>query len=728
MINFALSPNAAQEAKIKRITPLHLALGVAVLAPLLLLGVVGASRYRQTVLASEQNVERYARIGEEHASKVFDANQVLLDRLLAVAGTASSRDIHAHEQPLHDAIGVLTRKLPQVQSVWVLDETGHPLLTDRFFPAPHELDLSDRPSFRAHRSGQRSLFITDIRIGKKTREHFFDMTRARVDAQGRFAGTVQVSLHPGYFDAFYREIAEREPGLTISLVRADGAVLARWPRSPKPGVRLQANSPMLRMMTEGRASGAFTAPSTVDGTEKISHIRKLPGYPVYVFAGVARPAVQERWRTEMLPLAMLALAFSGVVLAFGLYALRSEREQRRISRHLEEEIERREGTEAMLRQAQKMEVLGHLSGGVAHDFNNLLMVIQMNVHLLSATRPELGGNPRVESIRRAVASGAKLTRQLLSFSRKQPLAPEPVDLPVQMAAIAELCQPVLGSAITCRFDTAPGVPTVVLDIAELELALLNLAINARHAMPDGGSFSVKLQACAPPGSGDPCAETWAEIRVSDTGTGIPPELIGKIFEPFFTTKQLGQGTGLGLSQVQSMCQRAGGTVAVESTVGQGTTIVLRFPGAGPAAQAGPQEGAELALALPRRILFVEDNLDIAQASIEALRHYGCEVLHCETADAARGVLAAQAGSFDIVISDIVMPGQLDGVQLVQHIRAHYPALPVVLMSGYTDKLNLVEELGIPVLSKPFNIDSLRRFLAGAVEPRAAHPQATRQPA
>jgi signal transduction histidine kinase/ActR/RegA family two-component response regulator len=692
------------------VTPLKLALTVAVLAPLLLLGVVGTSRYQQTILASEQRVESYARIGEEHASKVFDANQVLLDRLLAVAGTLASTRIQEKERPLHDTISALTRKLPQVQSVWILDETGRPLLTDRFFPAPHELDLSDRPSFQAHRSGFNGLFITDISIGKKTQEPFFDMTRGRVDGQGRFLGTVQVSLHPSYFDRFYREMVEREPGMTVSLIRSDGAVLARWPRSPDPRSRLKPGSPMLRMMTEGRITGAFTAPSTVDGIEKISHIRKLPGYPVYVFAGLERPAAIRRWRDEMLPLAVLTLAFSAAVLCFGRHALRAEREQRRISRHLREEIQRREGTEKMLRQAQKMEVMGHLSGGVAHDFNNLLMVIQMNIHLLSATQPQLSKNARVESIQRAVAAGAKLTRQLLSFSRRQPLAPEAVDWQERLRTVEELCEPVLGRAITTHFEITQGTPAVVLDIAELELALLNLAINSKHAMPEGGRFSVNVQPYFPSGS----AETWAEIRVSDTGTGIPRELIGKIFDPFFTTKQLGKGTGLGLGQVQSMCQRASGTVGVESEVGRGTTFLLRFPGASVDAQTAEHDSGGPTAALPRRILFVEDNLEIAQASIEALRHHGCQVHHCETGRAAQDMLITNADRFDIVMSDIVMPGEIDGVQLAQHIRAHYPALPVVLISGYTDKLGLVEDLGIPVLSKPFNIESLKRFLAAAV--------------
>lgn len=697
------------------VTPLHLALTLAVFAPLLLLGVVGTSRYQHTVSAAEDNVERYARIGEEHASKVFDANQVLLDQLLAVAGEASSSQVLAQERALQQAISRLTARLPQVQSVWILDETGHPLLTDRYFPAPHDLDLSDRASFQAHKSGFQGLFVTDIGVGKKTHEAFFDMTRRRTDAAGRFLGTVQVSLHPSYFDSFYGEIAQREPGLTISLIRTDGALLARWPQPPRLGMRLQTGSPMLRMMQRGLPKGAFTAQSTLDGAEKISHIRKLPGYPVYVFAGLTRSEVMHRWRTEMLPLALLALAFSGAVLGFGRHALRGEREQRQIAADLRSEIRKREGTEEMLRQAQKMEVLGHLSGGVGHDFNNLLMVIQMNVHLLSTTRPELGGNVRVESIRRAVAAGAKLTRQLLSFSRKQPLAPEAVDLAAQLRASAELCKPILGAVVQFEFEAAPGVPTVMLDVAELELALLNLAINAKHAMPEGGKFRVFVQPWvqphAPPGQGD----AWAEICISDTGMGIAPDVLGRIFEPFFTTKQLGRGTGLGLSQVQSMCQRAGGTVTVESELGRGTTIILRFPGVSLAPRAFLREGAELVPTMPRRLLFVEDNIEIAQASIEALRYHGYQVQHCDTGAAAQELLKSSADQFDIVLSDIVMPGDIDGVQLVQHIQAYYPKLRVVLMSGYTDKLHLVEELGIPVLAKPFDIASLRHFLASAAE-------------
>lgn len=695
------------------------------LLPLLLLVIIGHSRYSQTIAAAEKTSETFSRIGQEHTSKVFEANEVILQRLLDLIGNKSDTEIATDEKSLNEAIKLLSARHPQVQSIWVLNRNGRPLLTDRFFPAPRDLDLTDRAPFRYHKAGGKGTYISDVQIGKRTREPFFEMTRARHDINGAFAGTVQISLHPSYFSNFYQEVTQKEPGLTISIMREDGVLLARWPEPPTPGFRITAASPMHEIMRSGRPTGSFTSTSTVDGVKKAAFARKLPRHNVYVYAGNSLPAAVDFWRREIWPLGLLALAFSMAIFVFGFYAVRKGREQLKVARQLQHEVERRTGAEELLRHAQKMEALGHLSGGIAHDFNNLLMVVQMNANLLMHTVLGLKGNPHLDSILRTVASGAKLTRQLLSFSRKQPLMPEVIRLESLMPEIIELCKPVLGSSISTTLKLEPRLPPVLLDSAELELSILNLAINAKHAMPNGGQFSVDVKRYS---SAD-AQQIWAEITVSDTGSGIAPDVIGKIFEPFFTTKRSGLGTGLGLSQVQAMCQRIGGDIEARSVIGEGTTFSIRLPGSTIALINPNSATVSAETSFPRRVLFVEDNQDIAIAAINNLEHIGCQVTYCDSGVAAHDVLSKSASEFELVLSDIVMPGEMDGLELASYIRRTHPELPILLMSGYTDKLSEVEELGLPVIAKPFTIDALRKFMSLATEgtlryPEGAHVGAT----
>jgi signal transduction histidine kinase len=694
-----LDPPGFSRNQRRILASLRMGVVLGVTLPLILFCVVAAIRYQQVWRESRANGERTVRIVGEHALKLLDTSEVLLDWTGELVNGQTDAQITANQAQLHAKLAGLVKELPQVQSVWVVDAAGRPLLSNRYMPAPRELDLSDRESFIAHRAGYRGMYVTGPLVGKKTREVFFDLTERRENAAGGFAGTVQVSLYPRYLVDFYREVAASELDTTIGLVRKDGVVLARW---PDVGVdaRLQPSSSLLREIAAQKTSGSLMLRSTIDNVERLVSYRKVGNYPLYVTAGIRRGAIVAAWGREMFWLGLFTILGSVALGAAGLLALRKTRRELQLANRLYAESMQRKQVEHALLHAQKMEALGHLTGGVAHDFNNLLMVIGMNAQLLKQSWPALANNARLEAIQRSVSGGAKLTRQLLSFSRRQPLLPATIDLHAELPAIAELCAPVLGKTISMSVQVAPGTPALSIDRAELELSLINLAINARHAMPNGGRFDVLAGALA---------DAQLEIAVRDSGCGIAPDILARVAEPFFSTRPTGEGTGLGLAQVSTMCQRAGGSMIIDSTLGEGTTVRLRFPAAR-IAELAPQDEALAPATFAMRLLLVEDNSEIAAATQLALESLGCTVQRCASADEALAVL--RTGTLpDAVLSDIMMPGTMDGIGLARHLREHHPDLPVALMTGYAERLADAEALTIRVLPKPFDVQGLRHLLA-----------------
>ncbi|HEX2544425.1 MAG TPA: ATP-binding protein [Ramlibacter sp.] len=361
-------------------------------------------------------------------------------------------------------------------------------------------------------------------------------------------------------------------------------------------------------------------------------------------------------------------------------------------------------------QNQRLEALGQLTGGVAHDFNNLLMVVGNYTHLIRKRRPELEGSPELAGVERAVATGAKLTRQLLAFARRQPVRPEPLQLQSRLPDVAALLKASVGSRITVACEVQPDTHPVEVDPAELELALINLAVNARDAMPEGGSLRISAA------NGD---EDTVRIDVADSGSGIPPELLARVFDPFVTTKPVGHGTGLGLSQVYGFARQAGGDARIASTPGEGTTVSLLLPArvgvVVPQDEPGPDMPAGLA---GTSVLLVEDNDELGTVTHQVLDGAGCKVTRAPSGLVARDLLAGP-GHFDIVLSDIRMPGGLDGIQLARWLRDARPRLPIVLMTGYSAELAQAQSLGLQVLPKPCTaralIEALDRELRGTQE-------------
>jgi PAS domain S-box-containing protein len=363
-----------------------------------------------------------------------------------------------------------------------------------------------------------------------------------------------------------------------------------------------------------------------------------------------------------------------------------------------------------LAMAQKMEAIGKLTGGIAHDFNNLLMIIGGSAQLFKRLLdPKL---PRaIEALQSAAKRGETLTRQLLTFSRRQHLSPTVVDLNASIRNIRPMIESSLRGNIVFKETINPNLWPVKVDLAELELAIVNIAVNARDAMPNGGVFAlaaenvtVKNDAGQDGQNGD-----FVAIEFGDSGTGIPPDLLSKIFDPFFTTKEVGKGSGLGLSQVYGFAHQSGGTVRAESKVGLGTAITIYLPSYAGVAIDAPKI-SETARAARPMVLIVDDSAEVAEVTSSLFEHLGYDTVYCDSAEGALRLLA-DGTKIDIVFSDIVMPGTIDGVGLAGEVQARYPHLPVILTTGYSDAAQAAPP-SLPILRKPFDADALRSFMQG----------------
>jgi len=358
-----------------------------------------------------------------------------------------------------------------------------------------------------------------------------------------------------------------------------------------------------------------------------------------------------------------------------------------------------------LAESQKLDALGQLTGGVAHDFNNLLMIISGSLHTL---RKAVGDDPRsqraLSAIEGATRRGASLTSQLLTFARRQSVNPQAVDVAERIDAVREVLDAAVGSAVTLQFDVVHGVWPVLVDVAEFETALVNLVINARDAMAGGGVIIISAHNDSR--GGEAGAGGQVAISVQDTGTGIAPDILSKIFDPFFTTKPIGKGTGLGLSQVHGFAHQAGGTVKVASELGKGTRITILLPRKDSRLAVDAVDAVETGGS--GTVLLVDDNPEVAAVSTNLLEQLGYTVRRVDNAEAA--LREIEANGIDLVFSDIVMPGKMDGLGLARHLKALRPQLPILLATGYSEAaLNVRGDF--PILRKPYEIHQLSQAIA-----------------
>lgn len=496
-----------------------------------------------------------------------------------------------------------------------------------------------------------------------------------------------------------------------------------------------------------RVAGAAGMSDNEDGAESEGRVLPCsPNSPLAFLIAQAQPVVVSDYASEQRFEVPEAYRRAGLVSALGMPLLdqgrcvgalvaRSRQPQRfgedelrfleSLGNLLSTVLQRAQGEEA-LRHAQRLESVGQLTGGIAHDFNNLLTVIQGNLQVLEEL-PVVAGDemapPMVAAAMRATRRGAELTAKLLAFSRRQVLQPSRVEIAGLQASLAGMLRRTLDQRIQIEDEAAPDCPPVLADAGQLESALLNIAINARDAMPEGGRLRFRAWRCEqlPPGLAAELAGTtppWLAIAVSDSGLGMPEAVRKRAFEPFFTTKEAGRGTGLGLSTVYGFVKQSHGAISIDSLPGRGTTVTLYFPAAAAAElEPGRLGRAEAAPPPGLRVLLVEDEAEVRQVLLNFLRAWGCELRACESAEAALAALAEPGADYDLVLSDVMLGSGMRGTELAARLRRQRPATALLLMSGYAADLLAAEQPAlqdVPLLRKPFSREDLAAAIAAAL--------------
>jgi signal transduction histidine kinase len=693
---------------------LHLLLIGAILAPLLVLIGGGYLAYQRVFEGAQADLAQDTAVAEENLIKVLDTHELVAARVGDLLAGLSDDEIRAREKEFHDRIRQQISQLPQVETAWAVDRTGHLLVGARNFPAGG-LDLSDRDYFKALRDSGPDVYISGLQSRFDNRP-FFTVARRRIGHFGEFNGVVVVAVSPDFFRTFYAKLLPDAEDYAAGVFRADGATLARYPEivwresGPAPPGQL------IRATAQNPKSGIFMQPSAFDGVVKMIGYKRLERYPIYVTIGRTRASIQREWGGILLTHLYFGVPATAGLVLLCLLALRRTRREAAATARAREAMAQREAAEAQLRQAQKMEAIGQLTSGVAHDFNNLLTAISGNVELLAGRvrdrEPDL--QRLAAAALRGVERAATLTQRLLAFSRRQPLDPKPLDANRLIAGMSDLLRRTLGEETELETVLAGGLWMVLADANQLEHSLLNLAINARDAMGGPGKLTVET---ANAFLDEPYAEAHDEvasgqyvmISVTDNGSGMPREVRERAFEPFFTTKETGQGTGLGLSQVYGFIKQSGGHCTIYSEPSQGTTVKLYLPRHIGVAE--PVIGAPLSVSGAgegETILLVEDDDDVRAFAVDLLRELGYRVLAAATGPEALPLLD-QHPEVRLLFTDVALPGGMTGRQLADEAERRHPGLKILYTTGYARNAIVHQgrlDPGVELIVKPFTSAAL----------------------
>jgi two-component system NtrC family sensor kinase len=682
---------------------LQAALVAAIALPIALFVYAAWLGYASTQTIADGQIARTTDVINEHALKVFEAVERTIAEVNEIVREMPDDTVVTNEAQLHERLRRLSDASSQIKSIWIFDRNGFALVNSLSLPAG-TTDFSDRDYFKVHVEKDIGTYVGSVLRPRRPFDGapFFGISRRRFSANGEFTGVIQVSVLPEYFEGFYQKL-EHEAGAYASLIREDGLILARFPPIDREA-RLAQQGPLFQSMLRQPERGRVTLVSAIDGTGRKVSYRKLADFPVFILAGLETTAIRNQWLSQLG--GQLIFGFPATAALIGILVLALAR-----TRRLYAEAAGRVAAEAALRQSQRLEALGQLTGGVAHDFNNLLMVIGGSAERARSRSEDAQVSRSLSMIEAAVKKGETLTRRLLSFSRGHTLAPRVIDLGECIASVQDVLRQSLRGNVQLDFKT-PDHPLIAkVDPDELEIALLNLTVNARDAMPNGGSIFITLQTARLPddASSGGLAGDFAVIEIVDTGSGIPAEVKERIFEPYFTTKA-DKGTGLGLSQVYGFAKHSGGGITVDSEPGKGTAFRLFLPLSTEALSSNKDAVAPAEiLQSGGRVLLVEDNPEVAIIAADHLEQCGCTVLRAQTAEAAIEVLGKDK-TIALVFSDIVMPGK-SGLELGRWTRANRPGIPVVLATGYSEQASVAVSEGFPLLAKPYSFGALREVLA-----------------
>jgi len=497
---------------------LKLMMVASLVLPAVLFAFAAWVSYRNFESVADERIDRSLDILHEHALKVLQTIERNFAEIDEIVRGMSDDDIRRNEGPLHARLKRIDDALPQVQGIAIMDRNGHPLIASNIVPVPKELDFSDRDYFKTQTGANAGTYVSSMhepRMGGFG-TYFFALSQRRRSDDGTFNGIVSIAVLPNYFESFYAKMGGTQ-GSYFGIARADGGFLARFPVPKDRLTKLDERSQFRIGVTSGLERSIFTVEAQLDGIGRRIGYRKLTGFPVYVLAGVEKSAITGEWLSYMsshlvFGLPATAFLFAGLGLAL------------RRTRRLYDEADRRETAEGALRQSQRLEAIGQLTGGVAHDFNNLLMIISGSVQRLRGELTDKKHMRLLDMMATATQRGESLTRQLLSYSRRQTLTPQVIDLSQRLPLLRELLTRSLRGDIEIKVDVPDGLCAIRVDPGEFELAILNLAVNAKDAMPTGGTLSIRAKPVMLKGeaSEEGLSGEFVAIRVADTGHGIPP--------------------------------------------------------------------------------------------------------------------------------------------------------------------------------------------------------------
>jgi signal transduction histidine kinase len=721
--------------RLARIAALTGGLGLILVLATSVIAAYNEYERRQSSAATEAETE--AHFLADQADRLFEVSDIGLTAATNLLGE-QSWDAIAGSRDLQRQLRRLADGMPYIEDLWFNDDKGILRITSFGFPTPFS-DASDRASFIAARRPGHDLFVGDLIVGKVTKRPTFLVSRRIETADGRFRGMASVTADLAYFTDYWKELSLPYDARVILFRAGNFGILARHPLVEENIVT--ASTAVQRAVgvavRDGRTEGSFNS-------DRFGSFEQVGRLPLYLSVDISNQAVLSAWQSWAWSRAALpALAALGFI-AITLFAVRQARAEARDKLALEQaqvalslaneelrnQIASREAAEGQLRQLQKMEAIGQLTGGLAHDFNNMLSIV---IGSLDAVRRRMarGQTADIGRFLDAAMEGAQraatLTQRLLAFARRQPLAPAVIDVNRFVSDLSDLLRRTLTEAVQLEIVLGGGIWKTFVDGNQLENALLNLAINARDAMPDGGKLTIETANAsldadyAARHPGVPAGQ-YVLVAVSDTGIGMSEETIAKAFEPFFTTKPVGMGTGLGLSQVYGFVRQSAGHVKIYSEPGQGTTVKLYLPrhyGTGESSRERVEEAASLPAGSPSEtILVVEDEAMVRHLAVESLRELGYSVLEAESGAAALRIVAERDG-IDLIFTDIVMP-EINGRQLAEQAVQIRPGIKVLFTTGYTRNAvvhNGVLDPGVKMLTKPYSLEQLSQSVRDALGSR-----------
>jgi signal transduction histidine kinase len=674
-----------------------------------LLFTLAAWKDRSEILAREEDdgVKLVALLTEQ-AEHLLSGHEIILD---IVVEHMRDRGWDAIPTDLLHELEVIDTRLDGESDILLADANGETRATTLHLEPNQPLPIPDHACFLVLSRNETKTCISQLHHDPVSGNDLFSLSR-RLDNEGQFNGVAQVAISVAYIADLWTSVTTRSTDI-ITMFRSDGTVLAQsGPQSR--GTESPLDTPKLLASASG--PGTAASGSSAENDDRLTIRKRLTEYPVYISLHLDKAAILETWYNNIAVYGVVAaITTIGMMLALQIATRRVQTERRVISLW-QAEVQERESTQEQLRQSQKMESLGQLTGGIAHDFNNLLTVIIGNVGIVLAKLRDNDDRRMLRSALRAGESAVSLTQRLLAFARKQVLQPRSVDLLALVEGMRSLLSRTLGPDVRLTVFADPQLWPSLVDPNQIELVVLNLAINARDAMPTGGTLSIALSngEAGLDAPRDLAPGRYVVLTVADTGIGMDDATLARATEPFFTTKEPGKGTGLGLSMMQGVVSQSGGAARLRSKPGRGTQIELWLP----RAKTAPEENAVRRLHFePQRdgaILVCDDNSAVLEYVCDALRTKGYQVVPAMNGRAAISMLG-ENDSIRLLIVDFLMP-EMNGAAVAREVRAHHPQLPILLITGNADPEAIQIGLpDVPVLRKPFDQEELATRVAHLLE-------------